>query len=44
MTDLKNQIATLSIEIAEKILKHELSDEKKQKEFVQKLIDDVNLN
>ncbi|MDZ7742613.1 MAG: F0F1 ATP synthase subunit B [Bacteroidota bacterium] len=44
MTDLKNQIASLSIEIAEKILKHELSDEKKQKEFVQKLIDDVNLN
>ncbi|MCF8230503.1 MAG: F0F1 ATP synthase subunit B [Bacteroidales bacterium] len=44
MTDLKNQIASLSIEIAEKILQHELSDDKKQKEFVQKLIDDVNLN
>jgi len=44
MTDLKNQLATLSIEIAEKILKEELSEDKKQKEYVQKLIDDVKFN
>ena len=44
ITDLKNQLATLSIEIAEKILKEELSEDKKQKEYVQKLIDDVNIN
>ncbi len=44
MTDLKNQLATLSIEIAEKILKEELSADKKQKEYVQKLIDDVKFN
>lgn len=44
MTDLKNQLASLSIEIAEKILKEELSADKKQKEYVQKLIDDVKFN
>ncbi len=44
MTELKNQLATLSIEIAEKILKEELSEDKKQKEYVQKLIDDVKFN
>ena len=44
MTDLKNQIANLSIEIAEKILKEELSDEKKQKDYLRKLINEVHFN
>lgn len=44
MTELKNQIASLSIEIAEKVLQHELSEEKKQKEYIRKLIDEVNFN
>ena len=44
MTDLKNQLASLSIEIAEKILKEELSAEKKQKEYLQKLVDKVKFN
>jgi F-type H+-transporting ATPase subunit b len=44
MTDLKNQLATLSIEVAEKILKDELSEDKKQKEYIQKLIKDVKFN
>ncbi len=44
ITDLKNQLAALSIEIAEKILKEELSEDKKQKEYVRKLIDDVKFN
>lgn len=44
MTDLKNQIASLSIDIAEKILQKELSDEQKQKTYVQKLIDEVTFN
>ena len=34
ITDLKNQVADLSIEIAEKVLKAELKDEEKQKELV----------
>ncbi len=44
MTDLKNQIAMFSIEIAEKILKEELSGGKKQEELIKKLTDEVKLN
>jgi len=44
ITELKNQVALLSIEIAEKILKHELSDENKQKELIGNLLKDVKLN
>ncbi len=44
ITELKNQVATLSIEIAEKILKSELSSGDKQKALVSQLMKDVNLN
>ena len=44
ITELKNQVATLSIEIAEKILKSELSSDEKQKTLVNNLLQDVNLN
>lgn len=44
ITELKNQVAVLSIEIAEKILKDELSSEDKQKKLVDNLLEDVNLN
>ena len=44
ITELKNQVATLSVEIAEKILKEELSSQEKQKTLVKALLDDVNLN
>jgi F-type H+-transporting ATPase subunit b len=44
MIDLKNQIGDLSIAIARKILMRELSDPKKQEEFVQQLIKDIKLN
>ncbi len=44
MIDLKNQIAELSIEIAEKLLEHELSDKKRQKEYVEQLIRETKLN
>lgn len=44
ITDLKNQVATLSIDIAEKILKSELSSDDKQKALVSSLMKDVNLN
>lgn len=44
LTDLKNQIAILSIEIAEKIMKEELSQSEKQKKFLDKMIDDVTFN
>jgi F-type H+-transporting ATPase subunit b len=44
ITELKNQVASLSIEIAEKILKGQLSDDQKQKALIKNMIDDVNLN
>ena len=44
VTELKNQVAKLSIEIAEKILRDELSSADKQKTLVNNLLQDVNLN
>ncbi|MEM7038448.1 MAG: F0F1 ATP synthase subunit B [Bacteroidota bacterium] len=44
LTDVKNQVAVLSIEIAEKILRQELSNPKAQSEVVEKLVSDLNLN
>jgi F-type H+-transporting ATPase subunit b len=44
IAELKNQVATLSIEIAEKILKEHLSSDDKQKTLVKNLLQDVNLN
>ncbi|MFA5781236.1 MAG: F0F1 ATP synthase subunit B [Bacteroidales bacterium] len=44
LTDLKNQIAILSIEIAEKLMKEDLSKNKKQKELVIKLLNEIHFN
>lgn len=44
ITEIKNHVATLSIDIAEKILKNQLSDAEKQKELVNSLIEKANLN
>ena len=44
ITDLKNQIALLSIEIAEKLVREELSHNKNQEELIQKMLDDVKSN
>jgi F-type H+-transporting ATPase subunit b len=44
VAELKSQVAVLSIEIAEKILRDELSTEDKQKKLVNNLLEDVNLN
>ena len=44
MTDIKNEIANMSIEIAEKILTEELADKPKQEALVSKLIKDIQLN
>lgn len=44
LVELKNQVATLSIEIAEKILRSELSGDEKQKALVTNLMKDVTLN
>ena len=43
ISDLKNQVATLSIDIAEKVLKEKLSDDKTQMNLVKDLVKDVTL-
>ena len=44
VTELKNQVGKLSLEIAEKILTAELDDKSKQEALVNNLVEDVNLN
>jgi F-type H+-transporting ATPase subunit b len=44
VAEIKNQIASLSIEVAERILKSELADDKKQKELLDNLVDEIKLN
>ncbi len=44
ITDLKNQVADLSIDIAEKVVKKELSTKGKQLELVEEMLGDIKLN
>ena len=44
ITELKNQVAILSIDIAEKILKEHLNSDDKQKALMSNLMNEVNLN
>ena len=44
VTELKNHVASLSIEIAEKVLKNELKDAERQKELVGASLREVDLN
>ena len=44
IAELKNQVATMSIDIAEKILRQELSKDEKQKSLMENLMRDVPLN
>ena len=44
ITELKNQVAELSIEIAEKILKSELQNENKQKELISSALTEKELS
>jgi len=44
ITELKNQVAALSIEIAEKIINEELSSESKQRALAENLSEEINLN
>jgi len=41
---IKEQITVLSFDIAEKILREKLSSEKEQKEYINRMIDDLRLN
>lgn len=44
MAELKTQVAGLSLEIAERILKNELSNRETQTTMVEKMLDEVTLN
>lgn len=44
VTDIKNEVGKLSIEIAEKLLRENLATEAKQNENIQRLLNDVNFN
>lgn len=44
MHDLKNQIANLSIEIAEKLMKAELSDHQKANSLIERELENAHLN
>jgi F-type H+-transporting ATPase subunit b len=44
MNELKTHVAGLSLEIAEKIIRTELSSDDKQKALAEKMADDINMN
>lgn len=44
MADLKNQVSSLSLEIAEKVLRDELSNKESQAKLVEKMLGDAKLN
>jgi F-type H+-transporting ATPase subunit b len=44
MTELKNQVSSLSLEIAEKVLRDELSNKESQTKLVEKMLGDAKLN
>jgi F-type H+-transporting ATPase subunit b len=44
MAELKNQVSTLSLEIAEKVLRSELSNKESQTKLVEKMLGDAKLN
>ena len=44
IADIRKQVATLSVEIAEKILRKNLSDDQSQMELIDRMLDDVSSN
>ena len=44
IADIRKQVATLSVEIAEKVLKQNLQDNKTQMELIDRMLDDASLN
>jgi F-type H+-transporting ATPase subunit b len=44
LNDVKNQVASLSIEIAEKLVRRNLSTDKEQKELVSQFVNEVKMN
>ena len=44
VADIKAQVANLSLEIAEKVIKEELSNKDKQQKLVEGMLGDIKLN
>lgn len=44
IAELKNQVATLSLGIAEKVIKEQLADDKKQVKLIDDMLKDVSIN
>lgn len=44
LTEVKNQVGALVIEVSEKILRRELSDKSQQEKYIQDLAGDIKLN
>lgn len=44
LTDVKNQVGTLVIEVAEKVLRRELGNRSEQETFIKQLAEEVKLN
>ena len=44
IADIRQQVATLSVEIAEKVLRQNLKDDKSQMDLIDRMLDDVSAN
>jgi F-type H+-transporting ATPase subunit b len=44
MVDIKNQVGTLVIEVAEKVLRKELANKNEQQDYIKKLAEEIKLN
>jgi F-type H+-transporting ATPase subunit b len=44
ITELKNQVAVLSIQVAEKVIRQQLSTDDKQKQMVNDMLKDIKMN
>ena len=42
LRDVRNEVALLSVQVAEKVLRHELSDEGNQRAFIDQLVDEAS--
>ena len=44
IADIRKQVATLSVEIAEKVLRQNLQSDKAQMDLIDRMLDDVSAN
>lgn len=44
VSDIRKQVATLSVEIAEKVLREKLGDEKTQIDLIERMLDEISLS